>query len=81
MGATALYDDLFAEVGLKDELPDSSLRVAVWQRPFFGFRKWENGEYEYIGLYTAGPDKGCKTTFGYNKTLGWTWTTTTPTRR
>ena len=69
MGATALYDDLFAEVGLKDELPDSSLRVAVWQRPFFGFRKWENGEYEYIGLYTAGPDKGCKTTFGYNKTL------------
>ena len=69
MGATALYDDLFTELGLKSELPDSSLRVAVWQRPFFGFRKYENGEYEFIGLYTAGPDKGCKTTFGYNKTL------------
>ena len=69
MGATALYDDLFTELGLKSELPDSDLRVAVWQRPFFGFRKFENGEYEFIGLYTAGPDKGCKTTFGYNKTL------------
>lgn len=69
MGATALYDDLFTELGLKEELPDSSLRVAVWQRPFFGFRRYENGEYEFIGLYTCGPDKGCKTTFGYNKSL------------
>lgn len=68
MGATALYDDLFTELGLKEELPDNRLRVAVWQYPFFGFRRYSNGAYEFIGMYTCGPDKGCKTTFGYDKT-------------
>lgn len=66
MGATALYDDLFTQIGLKDELPDSSVRVAVWQYPFLGFVK-RGSSYEFIGLYTAGPDKGCKVTFGYKK--------------
>lgn len=67
MGATALYDDLFTELGMKNELPNPQFRVAVWQYPFFGFRRYENGAYEFIGLYTAGPDKGCKTSFGYDK--------------
>lgn len=67
MGATALYDELFTQLGLKAELPSSKLRVAVWQYPFLGFRKLKNSEtYEFIGLYTAGPDKGCKSTFGYS---------------
>ena len=64
MGATALYDDLFTELGLKAELPSSKFRVAVWQYPFLGFVK-RGDSYEFIGLYTAGPDKGCKTSFGY----------------
>lgn len=67
MGATALYDELFTQLGLKAELPNANFRVAVWQYPFIGFRKLKNSEtYEFIGLYTAGPDKGCKSTFGYS---------------
>ena len=66
MGATALYDDLFAECGLKSQLPNSKYRVAVWQYPFLGFVKRGLDSYEFIGLYTAGPDKGCKTSFGYS---------------
>lgn len=70
MGATALYDELFTQIGLKAELPNQDYRVAVWQYPFLGFRKLKDQEvYEYIGLYTAGPDKGCKETFGYNKKI------------
>ena len=68
MGATALYDDLFTQIGLKSELPDEDYRVAVWQYPFLGFKK-TGDSYEYIGLYTIGPDKGCKVTFGYDKSL------------
>ena len=68
MGATALYDELFTQIGLKEELPDEDYRVAVWQYPFFGFKK-TGDSYEFIGLYTIGPDKGCKVTFGYDKSL------------
>ena len=68
MGATALYDDLFTQIGLKSELPDEDYRVAVWQYPFLGFKK-TGDSYEFIGLYTIGPDKGCKVTFGYDKSL------------
>lgn len=67
MGACGLYDDVFAQMGLKEHMPDDDFRVAVWQRPFIGFRRYSNGTYEFIGLYTAGPDKGCKTSFGYDK--------------
>ena len=68
MGMTGLYNDLFKECGLGSHLPDSTYRVAVYQLPFVGFRYYEaNQTYEYIGLYTAGPDKGSKVTFGYNK--------------
>lgn len=65
IGATGMYDDLYAQIGLKSELPNSNYRVAVWQYPFLGFRK-RGDSYEFIGLYTAGPDKGCKVTFGYD---------------
>ena len=67
MGACAMYDDVFAQMGIKSHMPNVNFRIAVWQYPFFGFRKYSNGTYEFIGLYTAGPDKGCKTSFGYDK--------------
>lgn len=67
MGFTGLYNDLYKGVGLGSHLPDSDFRVAVYQFPFVGFRYYEaNDSYEYIGQYTAGPDKGSKVTFGYS---------------
>lgn len=66
MGMTGLYNDLFKRVGLGSHLPDEDYCVAVYQFPFVGFRHYTaNDSYEYIGLYTAGPDKGSKVTFGY----------------
>ena len=65
MGMTGLYNDLFKEIGLGSHLPSSNYRVAVYQFPFVGFRKYSNNTYEFIGLYTVGPDKGSKETFGY----------------
>lgn len=67
MGFTGLYNDLFKQIGLGSHLPNSDYRVAVFQFPFVGFRYYEaNDSYEFIGLYTAGPDKGSKVTFGYS---------------
>ncbi len=65
MGATNMYDDLYNAVGLKAGLP-SGARVAVYQYPFMGFQKFQDGSYKFIGLYTVGPDKGDKGTFGYD---------------
>lgn len=67
MGACEMYDEVFAQMGIKSHMPNSKFRIAVWQRPFMGFRRFSNGTYEFIGLYTVGPDKGCKTSFGYDK--------------
>lgn len=66
MGACAMYDEVFAQMGIKAHMPNANWRIAVWQYPFMGFRRYSNGTYEFIGLYTAGPDKGCKTSFGYD---------------
>lgn len=45
-------------------------RLAVYQYPVFGFQKSRDEEgndvYAPIGLYTIGPDKGDKKTFGFN---------------
>ena len=68
MGMTGLYNDLFHQIGLDAELPDPSYRVAVYQFPFVGFQyNATNQSYQFIGIYTAGPDKGSKETFGYKK--------------
>lgn len=68
MGLTGLYNDLFHQIGLDAELPDPEYRVAVYQFPFVGFKYNSNNQsYEFIGIYTAGPDKGSKETFGYLK--------------
>lgn len=44
--------------------------VAVYQYPAFGFQKTVdslgNASYTFIGLYTIGPDKGDKPTFGWD---------------
>lgn len=68
-GATALYNDLnLAIVGANE----ANGRVAVYQYPVYGFQKIEHEDkpgtyyYQFIGLYTVGPDKGDKSTFGYN---------------
>ena len=48
--------------------------VAVYQYPAYGFKKTlrpgttDTYDYEFIGLFTIGPDKGDKPTFGYDKT-------------
>lgn len=45
-----------------------SCRVAVIQRPFLVFCQKKSGDpIEFYGLYTMGPSKGDKPTFGYNK--------------
>lgn len=66
MGATAMYDELYAAVGLKSALPTEDCRVAIYSNPFMGFQRHPDGSYTFIGLYTAGPDKGDKNTFGYD---------------
>lgn len=66
MGATAMYDELYAAVGLKSALPTEDCRIAIYSNPFMGFQKHPDGSYTFIGLYTAGPDKGDKNTFGYD---------------
>ena len=69
MGLTGLYNDLFHAIPrVVAGLPSSSYRTAVYQFPFIGFRYNNvNGTYEYLGQFTAGPDKGSKVTFGYIK--------------
>ena len=72
MGATRLFNDLNQRIVGANE---TGGRVAVFQYPVYGFQKifieGTNGQYMYepIGLYTIGPDKGDKATFGFgNKT-------------
>lgn len=69
MGATRMYNDLNRAIVGANE---ANARVAVFQYPVYGFeRKLVEGTtdeyiYEFIGVYTIGPDKGDKPTFGYN---------------
>ena len=69
MGATRLFNDLNEKiVGAND----ANARTAVFQYPVYGFQKilieGTVGQYRYepIGLYTIGPDKGDKPTFGFD---------------
>ena len=61
MGATGAYDELYHAVGLENEVNGP---VAVKQQPIFAFEKKlvdaSAGlySYDFIGLYTFGPDKG-----------------------
>lgn len=72
IGATRAYTDLHDRVGLENEAQafakDNDLpvpTVSVYEYPAYGFVK--NGDsYTFIGLFTIGPDKGDKPTFGYD---------------
>lgn len=70
MGACGLYNDIAEGLNLySDSSIPSGARSAIYQYPFFGFLyNSMNGSYEFIGLFTAGPDKGDKKTFRFNET-------------
>lgn len=67
MGATGAYNDLHDHVVGQNE---TGTRTAVYQYPCYGFQKilvdgtTDQYTYKYIGMYTIGPDKGDKNTFG-----------------
>lgn len=65
MGSVEVYDDLYKKVVSTTGLPEGA-RVAVYQYPVLGFQKFSDGTYQFIGLYTVGPHKGDKGTFGYD---------------
>lgn len=68
MGACGAFNDLHNLVVGENE---AGARVAVYQYPAFGFLKTlvdgttDQYNYQFIGLFTVGPDKGDKPTFGY----------------
>lgn len=75
MAGTAMYNNGYKRVmGGADKLvadkilPTKDARVAVYQHPFLGFQKFSDGTYKFLGLYSGGPDKKDKKTFGYNET-------------
>lgn len=69
MGATRLFNMLHLIVVGGNE---AGARVAVAQYPVYGFLKklvdgtTDQYTYDFIGLYSVGPDKGDKATFGYD---------------
>ena len=67
MGSTSAFNDLRDAICGQNE---ANTRTAVYQYPSYGFIKQydERGHevYKFIGLYTIGPDKGDKATFGYD---------------
>ena len=72
IGATRAYTDLHDQVGLVNEAQDYAVEnnlpkptVAVYEYPAFGFQK-VGDTYTFIGLFTIGPDKGDKPTFGFD---------------
>lgn len=74
IGATRAYTDLHDQVDLVNEAQDYAVEhnlpnptVAVYEYPAFGFQK-VGDSYEFIGLFTIGPDKGDKPTFGFDIT-------------
>ena len=76
IGATRAYTMLHDALGLRNEAQAAAdlaetprPTVAVYQYPAFGFMYNEHSNtYIFVGLFTIGPDKGDKPTFGYDKT-------------
>lgn len=74
IGATRAYTALHDAIGLVNEAQAAAISggtakpvVAVYEYPAFGFEyDPQTGSYTYIGLFTIGPDKGDKPTFGYD---------------
>ena len=77
IGATRAFHDLQQALGINNEAQEYAKsmdlplpRTAVYQYPAFGFSKTVTLQgvpvYEFIGLFTIGPDKKDKGTFGYD---------------
>ena len=74
IGSVNSVDDLYRAMGYLNEAMQTekyaNARVAVYQLPFVAFEKSINDEgkavYTFRGLYTMGPDKGDKNTFGHD---------------
>jgi hypothetical protein len=74
IGATRAYTALHDAIGLVNEAQAAAISggtakpvVAVYEYPAFGFEYDPQSQtYTYIGLFTIGPDKGDKPTFGYD---------------
>lgn len=62
IGSVLDYTDLARKCGVIDE----DERASIWQYPAVGFQRMKDGTMVFIGLYTVGPDKGDKATFGFN---------------
>lgn len=77
IGSVNSVDDLYKAMGYSNEAMETeayeNARISVCQLPFVGFEKSINDEdkevYTFMGLYTMGPDKGDKNTFGYDTGL------------
>lgn len=72
MGAVNLYTDLWKRCTGGSSITNTpgfeGCRVTVAQKPFMVFvRATEDDEPTFYGLYTFGPGKGDKPTFGYDK--------------
>lgn len=76
IGATRAYTELHDAIGLENEaqhyadindLPNPT--VSVYQYPVYGFAK-RGSSYDFIGLFTIGPDKNDKSTFGLDISSG-----------
>lgn len=61
------YQNLKSEL-LKSNSKDSDTnhRVSMWQAPFFGFVQNSDRGYDFVGLYTLGPDKADKLVSGFD---------------
>lgn len=84
LGATALFHDCWKRIVNKNTIVDTEggqdfthteggyadCRVSVRQLPFMMFvQKDANSEPEFYALFTFGPGKGDKPTFGYDKSV------------
>lgn len=76
IGATRAYTEIHDELELYNEAEQYAIEhnkqvpvVSVYQYPAFGFKK-EGNTYTFIGLFTIGPDKGDKPSFGYDMSDG-----------
>ena len=74
LGSTSLYNDLQRAVVGGNPITQTegfeNCRTAVIQKPFYMFQQTDaNSEPVFVGLFTWGPGKGDKPTFGYDKSV------------
>ena len=72
LGSCRAYHDLYRRIVGDTYISKTegyeNTRMAVWQEPVLGFhQETEDSEPVFCGLYTYGPGKGDKPTFGYDR--------------